>query len=513
MSKFNLTHDKKLSFKLGRLVPSLCLEAYPGDSFNLSSENMFRFAPLVAPVMHDIDIDTHYFFVPNRILWKNWENFITNNTSGEHPYITSINGFVNGSLGDYMGLPDAVGATVAEDEKVNALPFAAYLRIYDEWFRDQNFGEGQSITADGETRIVDGDNNSWLTAKVSANPLPRAWGKDYFTSALPFPQNGPDVKIPIFEDFDAAVEHDANGNPVFVYRQDTNAKTEVGTFRGDSTAGANYGALESGDNINLSFDPNGTLIVPGDSAGTIRMLRNAIKLQEWYEKQARGGTRYTESVLAHFGTKTGDARLNRPELIGSMRQKMVISEVLSTAETADAPIGQMAGHGISAINGKNFNYTCREHGWVIGIVSVRPRAAYQQGLHRSFSRLSMLDYMWPSFANIGEQAVLNKEVYINQATTDDLDETFGYAPRYAELRYHPSTVHGAFRSSLNFWHMGRIFATPPLLNQEFVDVPDPGGEQTLTRIFADTSGDHLWSHIINKVSVRRALPKYTIPSI
>jgi hypothetical protein len=236
-------------------------------------------------------------------------------------------------------------------------------------------------------------------------------------------------------------------------------------------------------------------------AATINTLRRAFALQRWLELNARSGTRYIESILANFGVQSSDGRLNRPEYIGGSKQKMTISEVLSTAQTIDqasndVPIGQMAGHGISVGGGNTFNYTAEEHGWIIGIINVQPKTAYSQGLPKKFSRvLDRLDYYWPSFANIGEQAILNQEVYCdNGETIQDLESTFGYIPRYAEYKYENNRVSGEMRDTLNYWHMGREFVSAPVLNDSFIWC-DP-----TTRIFADESGAQIFAHIFNNIT-------------
>jgi len=231
-------------------------------------------------------------------------------------------------------------------------------------------------------------------------------------------------------------------------------------------------------------------------------------LQEWLERNARGGTRYVESILSHFGVKSSDARLQRPEFIGSSKQNMIISEVLSTAENTEAnvPVGQMAGHGISVGGGNNFSYRCEEHGIIIGIMSVRPKTAYQQGIHKSFLRLDHLDYAFPTFANIGEQEVLVREVYAASPTPAEI---FGYVPRYADYKFLNSRVAGEFKTTLAYWHLGRIFSGNPRLNEDFIKC-DPS-----TRIFAvtDPEEDHIFAHVFNNVSVNRKLPRFGIPTI
>jgi len=335
---------------------------------------------------------------------------------------------------------------------------------------------------------------------------------DYFTSALPFAQKGDAVTIPLINGATAPVElrdvgagytgltalDIADGDPVTAGALSTAADGAVETAAGGGTS--------------VTFDPNGDLVVDlNTEAATINTLRRAFKLQEWLEKNARGGTRYIENILAHFGVRSSDARLQRPEYIGGAFQNMTISEVLATAQTLNAddetnPIGQMAGHGISYGRGQQFKYRAEEHGWIIGIINVQPVTAYQQGLPRMFTRFDRLDHFWPSFANIGEQEVKVKELYAN-VTVTEAEETFGYVPRYAEYKYMSSRVAGEFKSTLSFWHMGRIFAAKPVLNSSFITA-DP-----TTRVFAVEDGvDTIYAHIFNNISAVRKMPKYGTPS-
>lgn len=410
----------------------------------------------------------------------------------------------NGSLGDYLGYNN--GTSIAANIRCNAHPVAAYLKIFDEWYRDQNLQETQF--PDGG--LVPGDNNSSLLLALQSKPLPRSWQHDYFTSCLPFPQKGPDVKLPIFQDGDAYVQYD---NPEDQLTNWVNAGTDL-PFEGNIASVSSVGISTA------NYDPNETLKIDGDDAGTIRSFRRALKLQEFYERLARAGSRYSELILNTFGIRSGDARLNRPELIGGTKQNVVISEVLSTAQTVDqddqiTPIGQMGGHGISVGGGQMFKYTAREHGWIIGITSVRPTTSYYQGLHPSLTRMDMFDYPWPDFAHIGEQEVKNKELYLGSAgdtttSANDLEGIFGYIPRYGEMRFMNGSVHGEFKDTLAYWHMARTFDNLPALNSEFLN-----SALATTRIFAveDPEVHHIYAHIFNNITVRRALPKYTDPSL
>jgi len=494
---FDLTHDVKLSANMGQLVPILTLEVVPGDSISLGCESIVRFAPMTAPVMHRMDVTMHYFFVPNRILWDNWEKFITNNgPTGTGPELVApyldysqfvIDNYETGSnqiskFLDYLGVPPPNGSNVPA--RISALPLAAYQAVYNEYYRDQNLiPEVDYKLKDGN---ITGNANWWLRFTSIRN---RAWEHDYFTSSLPFAQKGAAVDIPL-----GAVNGDAN-----IY-------SNVGNTTLNGTPGSPYIVGDTqGGMTDLWAQTDGLTVEPT----TINDLRRAYRLQEWLEKNARGGTRYIESILSHFGVKSSDARLQRPEYITGVKTPVVISEVLNTSGTEDQlPQGNMAGHGISVSSGKSGSYYAEEHGYIIGIMSVMPKTAYQQGVPRTFLKHDPLDYYWPSFANIGEQEVQLQELY---AYTDNKEDTFGYVPRYAEYKYMPSRVAGDFRTSLDYWHLGRIFASEPTLSQEFIECVPEDTE----RIFAVTDPDaqKLYCHVLNKIKAVRPMPKYGTPTI
>lgn len=477
---FDLTHDVKMSTKMGQLTPVLVQECVPGDTFQLGADSLIRFAPLTAPVMHRMDVSIHYFFVPNRIIWENWEKFIVDaNTPYVLPYIVSQDW--NDSYKkfmDYMGVPPNNGGI---NVNVNALPFAAYQSIYNEYYRDQN------LISPVDYKLNDGNNTSrYDDFLVMRN---RAWEHDYFTSSLPFAQKGAAVDIPIGQ-----LEGQA---PVYI----SNAPTHTIT-----AAPANIDV----DGIGSATIPTGDLLADLEGldvgATTINDLRRAFRLQEWLEKNARGGTRYIENILMHFGVKSSDARLQRPEYITGVKTPVVISEVLNTTgEDAGLPQGNMAGHGVAVTTGKMGNYFCEEHGYIIGIMSVMPKTAYQQGIPKTYLKNDPLDFFWPSFAHIGEQPVLNNEIF---AYTSTGNETFGYVPRYAEYKFNPSRVAGDFRTTLDYWHLGRIFGSQPALNQTFIEcTPDQ-----CDRIFAvQSSEDYLYCHILNKIRAVRPMPKFGTP--
>lgn len=494
LNRFDLSHEKKLSCNMGDLIPVLLSEVVPGDRFRVNSEIMLRFAPMLAPIMHRVNVWTHYFFVPNRIIWNEWEDFITGGEDGlqqpVHPYIRSQDMFtqgkaVNGSLADYLGIPEITDSLATT--RFNALPFRAYTEIFNEYYRDQNL----------QTAVTIQKTSGQVTDFDILNLRQRAWEKDYLTSALPWAQRGDSVSVPGQVNYleNSLVRDEVNDTDYGSTRMAGSTNPYVpGTIWA-----SNYGATDPFVQIR-NID---TMDID------INDLRRSNALQKWLELAARGGSRYVEQILAFFGVKSSDARLQRPEYLGGGRQNVMISEVLQTGQTATTPQGTMAGHGVSVGATNRFTKRFEEHGYVVGIMSVLPRTAYQQGVHRHWSRDDKFDYYFPQFAHLGEQEITEKEVFFNGASSNTPDQTWGYQSRYAEYKYAQSTVHGDFKDTLDYWHMGRKFTSPPALNESFVR------SNPTQRIFANTNPtDHkLWIQIYHDFSALRPMPYFADPRL
>jgi len=516
-SGFKIESSYKTTFDAGYLIPVYVEEVLPGDSFNLNATMFARLATPIVPIIDNLYLESFYFFVPNRLVWTNWKKFCGeqyapgDSTDFTVPKAVSPSGgYVEGSIADYMGLPTAgqIGAGVTISH--NSLPGRAYRLIWNEWFRDQNLQTQQAVPL--------GDANDASTL-FGNPPLRRGKRHDYFTSCLPWTQKGDSVTLPLGS---TATVKTSNAILVTGTQQAMYFSQADGTGRvaDDGNLGVNgTGALgrdSNGLTIAKTLYPDNLYAdLSTATAATINQIRQAFQIQKLLERDARGGTRYTELVRSHFGVISPDARLQRPEYLGGGMVPVNIAPIAQTSGSAvtgsDTPLGTLSAYG-TAVARNGFTQSFTEHGFVIGLVSVRADLNYQQGLNRMWSRETRYDFYWPVFANLGEQPVYNKEIYCKGDANDNL--VFGYQERWAEYRYKPSLITGQLRSTfatpLDVWHLAQKFTALPTLNSTFIEDNPP-----IDRIVATTeqTGRQFVLDCLFKNKAARPLPMYSVPGL
>lgn len=537
-SKFPRNFSHKTTFNAGQVIPFYVDEVLPGDTFQVRTSKVVRMQTLLTPVMDNVYLDTYYFFVPNRLVWEHWKQFMGENTESawipqveyEVPQLTApANGWEVGTLADYMGIPTGVKGL-----SVSALPFRAYALIMNEWFRSENLTDPLNIPVDDAT--VQGVNTGNYVSDVAKGGKPFVANKfrDYFTSCLPSPQKGPDVTIntaqlgnaPVVP-MDKPVPKDLLNYPYNVYIPNGNSNFAAGYHAGSVHQNGFGGAYWLAEDGNNDLDPtidNGVVGYPANlwaqfdntvSVATINQLRTAFQIQKFYERSARGGSRYIETLKAHFGVTSPDARLQRPEYLGGNRIPVSINQVIQNSGTVSGstPLGDTGAMSLTTDVHSDFTKSFVEHGFVIGVMVARYDHTYQQGIERFWSRKSMFDYYWPEFANIGEQAVLNKEIYAQGNAQDD--EVFGYQEAWADYRYKPSRVSGEMRSSyaqsLDVWHLADDYSKMPALSDAWIH-EDPA---TINRVLAvsDNLANQFFCDIYVQNYSTRNMPLYSVPGL
>lgn len=490
-SSMNRSHGYKSTFDAGYLVPIFVDEALPGDTFSLTMTAFARLATPLFPFMDNAFLDVFFFAVPNRLVWSNWERFNgaqddpDDSTDYLVPVVTApASGWVTNSMADYFGIPTGV-----DPLPVQALPFRAYNLIYNTWFRDENLQDSVTVPL--------GDGPDVATTYPI---LRRGKRHDYFTSCLPWPQKGPSVPLPLTGNAPVASDVASGGANLSFY---STAAAEQRYLTADQPNVQR--GLTAASNANMLYADLSAV-----TAATINQLRQSVAIQQLYEADARGGTRYTEIIRAHFGVISPDARLQRPEYLGGGSLPLQINPVAQTAEsTEDSPQGNLAAYG-TVYGQAGFTKSFVEHSIVIGLVSVRADLSYQQGLQRMWSRSTRFDYYWPLLAHLGEMAVYNKEIYADGTSADD--EVFGYQEAWADYRYKPSLITSSFRSqaspSLDVWHLAQDFSALPALNSTFIQDDPP-----FDRVVATPSDPHFLLDTYFRYKCARPMPLYSVPGL
>lgn len=539
-STFDRSHSHKTSFNVGDIIPFYIDEVLPGDTFDVRTSKVVRMQSLITPIMDNIYLDTYFFYVPNRIIWTHWRELNGENSQSawlpsveyQVPQITAPSGGWNvGTIADYFGIPTGVSGL-----SVNALPFRAYALIMNEWFRDENLSDPLNFPVDDATVAGVNTGNSVADVAKGGKPYKAAKYHDYFTSCLPAPQKGPDVKIPVSAGSRMPVItssdiHDAGGfsvsflgTPPLDHPTTTHyGMTGFASGSRDSSGDLSFSAgdyLKSTSDSSFSgqsraLDPINLWAVDSNPvAATINQLRQAFQIQKLYERDARGGTRYIEILKSHFGVTSPDARLQRPEYLGGNRIPITVNQVLQNSETTStSPQGNPTGQSLTSDTHHDFKKSFVEHGFVIGLMVARYDHTYQQGLERFWSRKDRFDYYWPVFANIGEQAVYNREIYAQGTEVDN--EVFGYQEAWADYRYKPNRVSGEMRSqyaqSLDVWHLADDYSSLPSLSDSWIREDSSVVDRVIA--VSQENANQLFADIYIQNRATRPMPLYSIPGL
>ena len=501
-SSFDTQYAHKTTFDAGFLVPIYCDEVLPGDTHRVKMTAFARLATPLFPVMDNLHLDTFFFFVPNRLVWDNWVKFMgeqTNpgdSTSYVVPTVTSpAGGYAVGSIFDYFGLPTAGQITGSNTVTHNVLPLRGYNLIYNEWFRDENLQNS-----------VNHNTSDSGNTPGNFTLLRRGKRKDYFTGALPWPQKGASVSLPLGTSAPISVQNAAN-NTISVF------DTTIGAYSNLAVGGARLytggGAGPAAGQLYADLSQA--------TAATINQLRQSFQIQKLLERDARGGTRYTELLRAHFGVTPQDYRLQRPEYIGGGSTYVNINPIAQTSATSvtgsATPQGNLAAMGTALAQGHGFTYAAQEHGYIIGLVSVRADLTYQQGLPKMWSRSTRYDFYFPVFATLGEQAILNKEIFVQGTAADN--DVFGYQERWAEYRYKPSQITSLMKSTsagtIDAWHYAQRFTSLPTLNSTFIQETPPVARTTAVGTAAN--GQQFLMDAFFDCKMARPMPMYSVPGL
>lgn len=530
-SSFKRSHTVKTTLDAGRLVPFYIDEVYPGDTFNCKATLFGRMSTPIVPAMDNAYMDTFFFFVPYRLLWKHWKEFNGENplagyqsTAYEVPQMTATNAQVQ-TLWDYFGFPTDVKNKLS----VSAFPFRAYWKIYNDWFRDENLQNAVSIQTGAPLSSTSSEDDAYggdaTQDATNVQCFYRGKRHDYFTSALPWPQKGPGVELPLGQTatvtgtlpVSGTVGPDATSIPTSLRQgilyANVDDKDQVIYQYASTSSTRSVPSLSLAHNLTVDAT-KATVDLSSATAITINSLRSAFALQRFYEKDARGGTRYTEIIRSHFGVISPDARLQRSEYLGGDSTPIMFNPVQQTSSTDSiSPQGNLSAYALMSTRIHGFNKSFTEHGIVIGLCNIRTDLSYQQGINKTWLRQTREEFYWPTFAHLGEQAVLNKEIYAQGTDADD--QVFGYQERYAECRYHPSIITGKMRStyaqSVDVWHFAQKFDALPALNGEFIQ--DQASYQAIKRISAVQSEPQFYLDAYLDLTCARPMPVYGVPGM